>query len=213
MVGEPGDPDPGDRAGAGDGRAPHGRRGTGWPEATTTDATLARFAAEARIGEAVRAKSRERWMRQRSTADTTVPGVCWSLAEAGQPLMLTTVAGRTHQGVVRSLGEDFVGLADGRGGETLVPFAMIATLSPGRATAAPTGRPSRAGVRLADALGDLAGERPLVRAWCLGAKGSTAGELIGASEDVVLIAAEHRAHGVVYVRVASLCELSLTASG
>jgi hypothetical protein len=194
MVGEPDDAEAG-----------HWRDGS-------TDEALARFAAEARVGEAVRARSRERWMRQQATGATTVAGVCWSLAEAGQPLMVTTVAGRSHQGLVRSLGGDFVGLAGRNGSETLVPFAMVASIAPGRG-ACPTGRPVRAGVRLCDALADLAGERPLVRIWCLGGNGAIGGELVGASDELVLVRTEPPRHPVIYVRLASLCELSLTASG
>jgi hypothetical protein len=177
------------------------------------DGDLARFAATTRVGAAVRARSRERWLRQQVLESTTVAGACWSLAEAGRPLAVTTVGGRTHQGVVRSLGEDFVSLVVASGQEVLVPLAMVAVLVPGRDDM-PTGRPVRPGTSLVEAVAHLAAERPQVAVWCSGADAPVVGELWGTSAEVAMIIPTHgERERVAYVRLSAVVELSVSASG
>lgn len=182
------------------------------PGHPATDESLARFAADARVAEAVRGRSRERWLRQQSTETTTLAGACWSLAEAGHPLTLTTVAGRVHQGSVLSLGQDFVSVQTARDREVLIPLAMVAAMAPAR-DRCPTGRPARRGSTFSDALAHLSADRPAVLIWCLGMSRPISGELVGVGSDVALVAPEEGPSPVVYARVGSVCELSVMASG
>ena len=80
----------------------------------------------------------------------------------------------------------------------------------------PAGRPVRTGARLAEALASLAGERPLVAVACDGPADPVRGELLGAGADVAVIApsgGDAETRSTVYVRLSSVAELSLMASG
>ena len=177
------------------------------------DADLTRFAAASRTREAVRARSREHWLRQQVLEAATLAGACRSLAEAGQPLSLTTVAGRTHHGRVRSLGEDFVSLVVPGAREVLLPLERVAVLEPGRPEG-PVGRAPTSGSTLVEAIAHLVVDRPMVTVWCLGAAAPVVGELLGSSDELVMIG-PHRAErrAVAYVRLSAVVELSVSASG
>lgn len=179
---------------------------------STSDESWARFAADARVAEAVRARTRERWLRHQATEATTLAGACWSLAEAGHSLALTTVAGHTHYGPVASLGSDFVSLQVTAAREVLVPLAMVATMAPG-GDRCPTGRSPRRGSTFTDSLAHLAADRPEVMIWCVGSTRPISGELVGVGSDVVLVAPREGQVPLLYARVGSLCELSVIASG
>jgi hypothetical protein len=189
--------------------------------ANPTDDALAGFAAAARLDEAVSARRRERWLRQQASEETTFHGTCWSLAEAGRTVVVTTRSGRTRVGRLRVVGEDFVSLQDARRHEHLLPLASVNTLA---ATStgwsgpdAPTGRPRRPGVRMSEALASLAGDRPLVQVTCEGRAAVLTGELTGAGSDVLVLDPGAGPNGgpqpAVYVRLSSVAELSLMASG
>jgi len=181
---------------------------------------LATFAAAARVEAAIGARRRERWLRQQAGEEVSLLGTCWSLAEAGRAVAVTTRAGTSHRGRLRVVGEDFVALEDGQRREHVLPLAGLATL---RATTAgrskqdgPAGRPLRSGARMAEALASLAGERPLVTLTCDGHGGVVRGELLAAGTDVVVIGAAEGsspARSAVYVRLSAVAELSLMASG
>ena len=188
--------------------------GLGGPEGGLPgDADLTRFAAASRTREAVRARSREHWLRQQVLEGATLAGACRSLAEAGQPVALTTVAGRTHHGRVRSLGEDFVSLVVPGGREVLLPLERVAVLEPGRPDG-PVGRAPTSGSTLVEAVAHLVVDRPLVTVWCLGAAVPVVGELVGSSAELMMIG-PHRAEprAVAYVRLSAVVELSVSASG
>jgi hypothetical protein len=147
---------------------------------------LERWAAEARVDEAARGRSRERWLRRQAEEESTVAGVLADLLEAGTGVTVHTRAGRRHSGPVRAMGADFVALA-GPGGAVLIALAAVASLRtrPG----APGVVGDRAGVGtllLADVVAGLAaeGERVLV----VTADGeSLAGELRSVGRDVALV--------------------------
>jgi hypothetical protein len=177
------------------------------------DADFTRFAALSRSGEAVRNRSREHWLRQQVLEATSLAGACRSLAEAGQPLALTTVGGRTHHGRARSMGQDFVSLVVAGGREVVLPPGMVAVLEPGRPDG-PTGRPATTGATLAEAVAHLAVDRPPVSVWCLGATTPVVGELLGSSAELAVIGPRRgEARSVAYVRLSAVVELSVSASG
>lgn len=181
---------------------------------------LAAFAATARIEDAIGARRRERWLRQQAGEEVSLLGTCWSLAEAGRAVAVTTRAGTSHRGRLRVVGDDFVALVDDQRREHVVPLAGLVTLraaSPGRSRQdGPAGRPLRSGARLAEALASLAGERPLVALTCDGRDGVLRGELLGAGADVVVVGAAEgptQPRSAIYVRLSAVAELSLMASG
>jgi hypothetical protein len=190
------------------------------PAARRSYRELVDFAATVRAESAVGARRRERWLRQQACEEVSLLAACWNLAEAGRTVLVTTRAATTRRGQLRLVGEDYVALADEQRREHLVPLAGIATLravSAGRsALDAPAGRPIRSGARLVEALASLAGERPLLSVTCEGRGGSVRGELIGAGTDVVVMGPPGGVPGMasaVYVRLSSVAELSLMASG
>jgi hypothetical protein len=187
------------------------------PAARSSDRELVEFAATVRVESAVGARRREGWLRQQACEEVSLLATCWNLAEADRTVLVTTRVATTRRGRLRLVGEDYVALEDEHRREHLVPLAGLATLravSAGRSTLdAPAGRPVRSGARLVEALASLAGERPLLSVTCEGG-GIVRGELLGAGTDVVVMGppgGDRRS--AVYVRLSSVAELSLMASG
>src|SRR5262245_6119327 len=87
-------------------------------------ARLDRWVAEARVDEAARRRSRERWLRRQAEEESTVAGVLVDLLERGRPVTVHTRQGRRHHGEVRALGADFVAVATGQG-TVLVALAAL----------------------------------------------------------------------------------------
>ena len=134
--------------------------------ATGLAARLERWAAEARVDEAARGRSRERWLRRQAEEEGTVAGVLSDLAEAGAPVTLHTRSGGRHGGAVRAVGADFVALGPdgGRGSEAVVALRAIASVRtlPGVRGVVGDRRPV-ATLQLADVVAGLAAEREPVR--------------------------------------------------
>jgi len=76
-------------------------------------ARLERWAAEARVDEAARRRSRERWLRRQAEEDATVAGVLADLLEAGRPVTVCSRTGRRHTGLAARLPRQ-VHVLDGR---------------------------------------------------------------------------------------------------
>src|SRR4051794_8034320 len=161
------------------------------PAARRSEQELVEFAATVRVESAVDARRRERWLRQQACEEVSLLATCWSLAEAGRTVLVTTRAGTSRRGRLRLVGDDYVALEDEQRRDHLVPLAGIATLgavSAGRsALDAPAGRPGRSGARLIEALASLVGERPVLSVTCEGRGGTVRGELLAAGTDVVVM--------------------------
>lgn len=177
------------------------------------DADLSRFTAATRTREAVRARSREHRLRQQVHELATLGGACRSLAEAGRPLTVTTVGGRSHHGRVRALGQDFVSLVVGGTREVIIPLDMVAVLEPG-GDGGPAGGPFRPGPTMAEAVALLAADRPVVSIWCQGGGAPVVGELLAASAELATIGPQRGENRrAAYVRLSAVVELSVSASG
>lgn len=128
---------------------------------------LERWVAEARVDEAARARSRERWLRRQAGEDGTVAGVLADLLEAGAAVTVhTAAAGAPYAGVVSAVGADFVALGSvgGRGSEVVVRLAAVASVRTRPGTSDVLGdRRVDARLRLADVVAALADERQSVR--------------------------------------------------
>ena len=175
-------------------------------------ADLARWAADQRVDEAVAARERERWLRQQSDEQARLTGIALDLAEQRATASVSTVSGRQHRGTVVTVGEDFLALAPGAGALVLVAFAAVAVLRPS------PGRPGGAGDRsppqsawLADVLSGLAAQRAHVRIG-VGSEQLSA-ELRAVGADVVTLLVDGEPPATAYVRLASVSEVWLTASG
>src|SRR5690349_1871223 len=135
---------------------PHSDRDPGrlFPGADPFAAILEGIAAT-RVDDAAMARSRMRWLVRQAAEDGTFTGVLVDLAERGEPVVVTTTAGRRHRGTVRAMGADFVALALSSGAIVLVALDAIAAVRtrPGVASVAGD-RSVRLERRLADVLAE-----------------------------------------------------------
>ena len=179
---------------------------------------LERWAAGARAQEAADERVRERWLRQAAEEEASFAGLLADLAEGGRAVVLTTTAGRRHQGPVVAVGWDFLALV-GEGRLTLLTVDSIAELrqapgAPARAVVAPgAGRDDtgRLGVTLAEVLAQAVAVRPRV-AVVLGTV-TVVGELRAVGADVLSVRTDAEPVGLSYSRLSSVSEISLFDSG
>ena len=195
------------------------------PESSAFD-DLERWAADARAREAAEARVRERWLRTQAEEDARLSQVLAGLAERRAEAVVTTTAGRAVPGRVTGLGQDFVAV-QGQGRTTLVPLHALAWVRP--VAGGQRKRPEvglgpdpvgfddgddlelSASAALVDVLNHAAAHRPRVS---LAAQGAVlAGELRAVGFDVVVVETAGEPPGLAYVRLQSLSEISLLASG
>jgi hypothetical protein len=175
---------------------------------------LERWAADARAREVADARVRERWLRAQAQEESSLAGVLLALAERRETVMLTTVGGRRHRGVVSGVGRDFAALETPAGPTTLVTLAAVGDVRAVRDGSQPppaaTGTGGALGVGLADVLAQAAGQRPRVSVQT--GTAAVVGDLRAVGSDVLTVRADGEA-GVVYVGLGSVSEVSFLASG
>jgi hypothetical protein len=175
---------------------------------------LERWAADARAREAADARVRERWLRAQAEEESSLAGVLLALAERQDTVVVTTVAGRRHRGVVAGVGVDFAALQAPAGNTTLVALIALGdvrVVGGNRRTAATTGEGTvELGVRLGEVLAQAAGQRPRISVQTGAA--AVVGDLRAVGGDVITVRADGEA-GAVYVPLASISEISFLASG
>jgi hypothetical protein len=148
------------------------------------------------------------------------------LAERRAEVVVTTTAGRTVPGRVTGLGQDFVALQS-PGRTTLVPLLAVAWVRPAPAERRRRSEvglgPDPAGLddgddlemtssaALCDVLAHAVADRPRVALQAQGA--ALTGELRAVGVDVVVVETSGEPPGLAYVRLQSLSEISLLASG
>ena len=174
---------------------------------------LERWAADARAREAADARVRERWLRAQAEEESSLAGVLLALAERRETIVITTVAGRRHRGVVAGVGLDFAALQAPAGTTTLVALAALGdvrVVAGGRRSATTGDGSVVLGVRLGEVLAQAAGQRPRISVQAGAA--AMVGDLRAVGNDVLTVRADGEA-GVVYVPLTSLSEISFLASG
>jgi hypothetical protein len=167
---------------------------------------ITRWLAEQRADAAAASRARERWLRQAADEEALVAGVLLDLAERAATVVVQGVASRTHRGVVRAVGEDFVALRTGRT-DALLPFDAIVAI---RAEGAPTGGGERAhalDIGFAEAVAAIAGDRPRVLVVTRDGSGLS-GELRSVGRDVAALRLGD-GEGTSYVPLASMAELAI----
>jgi hypothetical protein len=176
-------------------------------------ARLERWASEVRVDDAVRARSRERWLRQAAEEGGTLVGVLADLAESGAPVVVTTVDGRRHRGGVELIGRDFVALTTVAVGDVLVVLEAVGSLrtAPGAGPVSGDRRMStRRDLRLADVLAGAAADRDRVLVVTTGGSDTVAGELRTVGRDVLVVRTDGDPPGTAYVPLAAVAEVVLT---
>jgi hypothetical protein len=172
------------------------------------DERLERFAAEARVDEAARTRSRERWLRRQAEEDSTVAGALVDLRDGAVPVAVHTRGGARHQGVIRAVGVDHLVVADTDGrGEVVVARAALAFVRTSPGEAAVLGdRSPRSAPRLVDVLADLADERTAVRVVTAGGD-VVAGVVRAVGQDLVVVWGPDAPPTVAYVPVDAISEV------
>lgn len=176
---------------------------------TGLEARLERWAADARVDEAARARARERWLRRQAEDETSLSGVAADLRDAATPVTVGTSSGRRHAGAVRVVGADFLGLgpAEGRGPDVVVPFAALESVRTLPGVPAVVGdRPVETASRLMDVLIGLAEERQAIQV-VAGSGDVVGGVLAAVGQDVLTVCSATRPSTWAYVPVAAVTEV------
>lgn len=125
--------------------------------------TLARWASEATVDEAVRRRIHRRWQRVRAEEEASLEGTLVELAERGRPVVLD-VGDHRVRGTVVGLGADFVALRSEVGQHVLVRTDAVEVVrtGPGDDTVVGHRAAPLLDVTFLGVLGPLAAERPEV---------------------------------------------------
>jgi len=162
------------------------------------------------VDEAARVRSRERWLREVADQEATLAGVLIDFAERQVPVLIHSVTGRRHHGLIRVLGVDFVGLALVVGAEVLVARAAVGLVRTAPAIDAAAGdRMVTTDLRLADVLAGMAADRERVRLMTRDGQEAIAGELRSVGHDVVVVRTDLDRPGVAYVPLDAIAEVGL----
>jgi len=186
-----------------------------------------RWAAEARVRDAVDARQRERWLRRQAEDEAAFASVLIGLAERRVAVIATTTGGRHHVGRIEAVGADFAAMETTGGRITLVSLAAVAALrvadaAEGRrhrdhrrsepaADARPDDGARTIDVVMSDVIGHAVERRPRVLVFAGAAR--LGGELRAVGADVVTLHTDGEPPGLLYVRLASVSEFSFLDSG
>jgi hypothetical protein len=179
--------------------------------AASLTARLERFAADARVDEAARRRSRERWLRQSAEEEATMRGVLADLGERRTAVTLQTVAGRSHHGVICAVAADFAAVRTPSGREVLVALDAVGAIRtrPGEERVAGD-RVVQVDLDLAQVLHHLAAERERVLLVPMRGGESVAGRLVASGQDVLTVRLDGQPPGTAYLPTSSVGEASMT---
>jgi hypothetical protein len=152
--------------------------------------SLEALLADAVAAEAARERASARVLRQAAAEEATFTGVLVDLAERGDAVALRTVGGRTHRGVVRTVGRDFVVVQEGDGRPPVfVALAAVGSLRVDRelAKAVAGNRPPTVDASFAAVLAGLAADRPRVQVGVAGDGALLVAELATGGRDVLTL--------------------------
>ena len=173
---------------------------------------FARLVGDTRSRDAVRARVRERHLRDAAGADATLLGIALDLAEEGAEVVVTTDMGRPVTGRITLVSTDTLAV-----GMSYVPLRSVVTIRrpPGsRSVETPTGRrPAPRATTFAVLIGELALDRPRVAVAARGEPAVLTGELRRAGADVMTLRLDGDPPVVAYVSLESVSTVTLLASG
>lgn len=165
--------------------------------------SLERWAADARVDDAARARVRARWMRIQSEEEASLAGTLLDLAERGRPVVFD-VGDHRFRGVLIGIGGDFVAVRSDQGRQVLVRIDAVDVVrsEPGGVDVRGD-RTHRMELEFDGVLGPVAADRPdvLVRT----RSGVTAkGEMRSAGTDVVRLRIDGDPPTPVWIATASI---------
>ena len=171
-------------------------------------AGLAGWIAEGRVDAAAAERARQRWLERQAAEESTLTGVLIDLAERARPVAVRTMAGHTARGLVVALGADFAVVREDRLGDVVIPLSAVVTVRPGPGDRPAVGdRPTTLEIMLAEALVELAADRPAVLVAVAGEE--IRGELRSAGIDVIALALDTARRDVVNVAIGAIDHLVL----
>jgi hypothetical protein len=172
---------------------------------------LESWLADLQVEAAARSRARAAWLQRQAREEATFVGVLADLAERERALVVDTIPGRRHQGFVRVVGQDFVGLRTQRGTDVLVRYAAIASVRQAPREQGSAGDRVIAPVAtFHHGLTALGGTGARVVAHSLGGS-ALQGELRSVGRDLLVLRLD--GCGIAYVPLASLGEVSVVESG
>lgn len=176
-------------------------------------ARLDRWVADARVDDAARRRSSERWLRQQAEEEATFVGVLIDLAERGASVVVHSGAGtgRVHRGRIVLVGLDFMRVEVGGAGDVLVASKVVSSVRTDRDGPTVTGdRLASSRLTLAEMITGLAAERE--RALFVPAVGADplCGTVRSVGQDVVVVRLDGEGggnSGFAYLPLASVGEV------
>lgn len=165
--------------------------------------SLERWAADAMVDEAARARTRQRWLRIQAEEEASTLGALLDLGERQHPVALD-VGGHRVRGALAGIGADFVALRSDLGQHVLVRTDAIDVIRAEPGDRGVVGdRAVLVEVTLAAVVGPLAAERPEVLVRTRSGQG-VRGELRSAGTDVVRLRADGDPPAPVWVPLAAI---------
>jgi hypothetical protein len=155
---------------------------------------LERWAADARVDESARERSREHWLRHQAAEDGTFCGVLADLADGGASVQVHLRGGTKVAGAIRAVGADVVAVDPATGaGAIVVSLEAVVSVRGGPGGRLVAGdRVAPSDLRFDDVLVELAAEREQVRMLTVDG-GVVTGSLRTVGRDVVTLAGDGRA--------------------
>lgn len=155
------------------------------------DDPLVELTDDARLAEAVSARSAQRDLTMRATELATLAGTLRDLAERTAGVGITTTAGRTYRGSAIGVAVDHLAVATPAGQHVFVRLDAIALVRPDPDSRAPVAQGDRAPVQdllLLERCARWVGDRPTVALSVRGAADLLRGRLLAVADDLVSVA-------------------------
>lgn len=168
------------------------------------------MAAEVAADQSVRDRVGERTLRSVAAEEATLSGIVVDLAEQQSQVVVRTLAGRFHRGVIVATGRNFLVVRDAPRAPVFVPFGGVAWVRPSGSLHhdAAGARPSPLGTSFAAILVVLATDRPRVQVATAGDE-PLAGTLQSVGADVLTLRLDGDGRMWAHVPLASVAEIVL----
>ncbi|MGH9213891.1 MAG: hypothetical protein ACRD2C_24950 [Acidimicrobiales bacterium] len=151
---------------------------------------LDRWVADARVEDAARRRSSERWLRQQAEEEGTFSGVLLDLAERGAfvSVHVGTGVGRVHRGMITLVGQDFVRIEVPGAGAVLIASRVISSVRADRDETVVTGdRTAASRLTLAEMIIGLAADRERALFLPLDGRAPVCGSVRSVGHDLVVV--------------------------
>ena len=167
--------------------------------------------ADAKTEEAARARTRRRWLATQAAENATMVGALADLADAGEEVVVGTLAGSEHRARVAVVGTDVVWLhANGRA--VLVALGAVSFVRAGPGARPPTGDRGPAPITLLGELERLRDDGEDIAVRLTGGR-TIAGRLEAVGVDVLTLRAGTGPGALAYVPFDGLLEVEVVGSG